>query len=357
MTSTSFLCKWMKWIIKICNPCFFRGIMGTKKGKADIDMEYMKFDDAYVVRLDRGEEIVESLTKICDREKITLATIEGIGAADHAVIGLYNVGEQVYHKTELNGPMEITALTGNVSTMDGKTYLHIHINLCDEKMNVKGGHLNECRISATAEITIRTVNGKVERFYDKDGVGLNLYQFPGNEGYKKLLKNLIDVIKEDHAKLGFRKEKIRLYYPLSSLNHFFGTSDDADQMQERLNHLPVVITEKLGEVAATHKAERFCFHIPEEGSEYVHNNMKENEFIKSLIELLQKHGCKMDDILNLFHKYSDNIITENMNNGEFDILIRFEDKPDDPYYYCFKDEVCHIIYHRFLKEDYEDFGF
>ena len=127
----------MKWIIKICNPCFFRGIMGTKKGKADIDMEYMKFDDAYVVRLDCGEEIVESLTKICDREKITLATIEGIGAADHAVIGLYNVGEQVYHKTELNGPMEITALTGNVSTMDGKTYLHIHINLCDEKMNVK----------------------------------------------------------------------------------------------------------------------------------------------------------------------------------------------------------------------------
>ena len=36
LTSTSFLCKWMKWIIKICNPCFFRGIMGTKKGKADI---------------------------------------------------------------------------------------------------------------------------------------------------------------------------------------------------------------------------------------------------------------------------------------------------------------------------------
>ena len=119
----------MKWIIKICNPCFFRGIMGTKKGKADIDMEYMKFDDAYVVRLDRGEEIVESLTKICDREKITLATIEGIGAADHAVIGLYNVGEQVYHKTELNGPMEITALTGKVSTKDANTYLHIHINL------------------------------------------------------------------------------------------------------------------------------------------------------------------------------------------------------------------------------------
>ena len=320
-------------------------------------MEYMKFDDTYIVRLDRGEEIAESLTKICDREKITLATIEGIGAADHAVVGLYNVGEKVYHKTAFDGPMEITALTGNVSVMDGKTYLHIHINLCDEQMNVRGGHLNECRISATAEIAIRTIKGKVERFYDKDGVGLNLYSFPESEGYKKLLNNLIDVIKEDHAKLGYRKEQIRLYYPLSSLNHFFDAQDDADRMQERLSQLPEFITGKLGEVIVTHKAERFCIHIPEEGSEYVHQNMKENEFIKKLIELLQRHGCTMEDVQGLFRKYSDQVVTEETDNGEFDVLIRFADKEDDPYYYCFKDEGCHIIYHRFLPADYEDFGF
>ena len=27
---------------------------------------------------------------------------------------------------------------------------------------------------------------------------------------------------------------------------------------------------------------------------------------------------------------------------------------EDPYYYCFKDEGFHIIYHRFLPEDYKD---
>ena len=37
--------------------------------------------------------------------------------------------------------------------------------------------------------------------------------------------------------------------------------------------------------------------------------------------------------------------------------IRFLDKPDDTYYYCFKDEGFHFIYHRFLPEDYADFGF
>ena len=40
-------------------------------------------------------------------------------------------------------------------------------------------------------------------------------------GFEKLENSLIDVIKEEQAKLGFKEEKIHLYYPLSSLNHFF----------------------------------------------------------------------------------------------------------------------------------------
>lgn len=32
-------------------------------------------------------------------------------------------------------------------------------------------------------------------------------------GYDKLERNLIDIVKEEQAKLGFFKEDIRLYYP------------------------------------------------------------------------------------------------------------------------------------------------
>ena len=52
-------------------------------------------------------------------------------------------------------------------------------------------------------------------------------------GYDKLERNLIDIIKEEQAKLGFFKEDIRLYYPLSSLNHFFS----ATEMQTRSKSL------------------------------------------------------------------------------------------------------------------------
>ena len=176
-------------------------------------------------------------------------------------------------------------------------------------------------------------------------------------GFERLEKNLIDIIKEEQAKLGYRKESIRLYYPLSSLNHFFDSQDTSEEMLQRLEKMPASVTDKLGRIEASYKGERFCFDIPEQGSEYVHEHLEKNEFITELITLLQKHGCTMKEVIELFHRYSEQVVYEDVDNGEFDCLLRFVDKPDDPYYYCFKDEGCHIIYHRFLPADYEDFEF
>ena len=173
----------------------------------------------------------------------------------------------------------------------------------------------------------------------------------------KLEKSLIDLLKEEQAKLGFMKEEVRLYYPLSSLNHFFDATDDEEQMAERLLRMPESLTGKLGDIIVTHKKDRFCFHIPEQGSIYVHENMKENEFIRELVGLLAEHGTTMEQVFELFDRHSEHVVREPMDNGEFDWMVRFEDKADDSYYYCFKDEGCHIIYHRFLPQDYEDFGF
>ena len=175
-------------------------------------------------------------------------------------------------------------------------------------------------------------------------------------GYERLEKSLIDLVKEEQAKLGYRKEMIRLYYPLSSLNHFMETNADSEEMQELLADFPKAAEDIFGEVGITHAKDRFCFALSEKASEYVHENMKPNEFIKELVELVAKHGCTMEDIEVLFRSHSDKIVAEPMDNGEFDRMIRFEEG-EDKYYYCFKDEGCHIIYHRFLPEAYADFGF
>lgn len=176
-------------------------------------------------------------------------------------------------------------------------------------------------------------------------------------GFKRLEKNLIDIIKEEQAKLGFRKEEIRLYYPLISLNHFFEADDDVDEMLTRLEQFPEEVKKKLGDICVTHKKDRFCLHIPEQGSVYVHEHMAENEFIKKLVELMMNHGIKKEDILAIFQKEAKDIRVGDMHNGEFDFWVRFPEENEDEYYYCFKDEGCHMIYHRFLPEDYADFGF
>lgn len=187
--------------------------------------------------------------------------------------------------------------------------------------------------------------------------------------YDNLQRSLIDVIKEEQAKLGYYREVIRLYYPLSSLNHFFGTNVGADEMQRILDgtgeqdHTPIAagmneaLSDKLGMVEVSHRGDRFCFHIPPEGVEYVHENTTENEFIRELVQLVAKHGCTIEEVYQLFTKHSGHVRREPMENGEFDVRIWFEDVVEDTYYYCFKQEGEHMIYHRFLPADYEDFEF
>jgi len=140
-------------------------------------MEYRKFNNTYVIRMDRGEEIISSLSDFCKAEHVKLGSVQALGAADHAVIGLYHVGARQYRKHTFEGPMEITSLLGNISTKDGEPYLHLHITLCRDDMSVIGGHLNECRISATCEMFVQVLDGTVERKLDEKVTGLNLYEF------------------------------------------------------------------------------------------------------------------------------------------------------------------------------------
>ena len=141
-------------------------------------MEFRNIGEDYVVRLDRGEEVMECLTNLCEKEGIALASISGIGASDCMEVGLYNVSEKKYYPKEFTGEMEVTSLVGSVTEKDGKPYLHIHANACDEELRVIGGHLKKCRISGTGEIFLHTLPGKVGRQEDLKGqTGLNVFSF------------------------------------------------------------------------------------------------------------------------------------------------------------------------------------
>lgn len=139
-------------------------------------MDYRKFNNKYVIRLDKGEEIVESIDLIVKNENIKLGTITGIGAVNKAKIGYFEIETKEYHTTDLEEDMEIVSLSGNISEMNGEAYIHMHIALSNNTYLVKGGHLNSATISATGEIAIDSFEGLVDREFN-DKVGLNLLSF------------------------------------------------------------------------------------------------------------------------------------------------------------------------------------
>ena len=139
-------------------------------------MEFRKFGDTYIVRMDRGEEILSTLTELCRKEDIRLAQVDALGAVDHAVVSVYDVPTKTFYKKEFNEPMEISNLCGTVSRKEGQVYIHLHATVCDKNLTAHGGHANELRVSATCEMVVRVIPGEVGRRLDEK-IGLNMFQF------------------------------------------------------------------------------------------------------------------------------------------------------------------------------------
>lgn len=172
--------------------------------------------------------------------------------------------------------------------------------------------------------------------------------------FNRLEYNIVEMLKEEQIKLGYQRETVRLYYPLSSVCRFLGVNLSADEMQKELAHFSDAVKERLGNVVIDHKKDRFCFMIPPEGAEYVRGQIRDDEFLVGFIEAIRKHGCTIEDLMRIFLKYSDHVRCEKREGEDFDYLIYFEDGKPDDFRYCITDEGIHLIYHRFSPEDFEE---
>ncbi len=92
-------------------------------------MEYRKLGDTIVLCLVRGEDVLASIRAVCNAERVRLAEISALGAADYAEVGVYHLAEKRFLPRTLEGEMEICALTGSVTRRGTELYLHLHGSL------------------------------------------------------------------------------------------------------------------------------------------------------------------------------------------------------------------------------------
>lgn len=129
-------------------------------------MKYFVLGSAYVIRLDAGERIVETLRGLCERDGIGGGFFNGLGAVGQAEIGHFDPAANEYGWTVLSGAYEIVSLYGNITTVDGKPFVHAHIALGENTFAVKGGHLKEAVVSVTCEVTLARFRDDIGRMKD-----------------------------------------------------------------------------------------------------------------------------------------------------------------------------------------------
>lgn len=138
-------------------------------------MNYRRFGNTIVARIDKGEEILEKIKDISLKEDIKLANINALGATNDFTVGVFKTSEKKYYSNNFSGDFEIVSLTGTVNTMNGEFYTHIHMSAGDSEGKVFGGHLNRAIVSATCEMVINIIDGNVDRYKDEE-IGLNLFE-------------------------------------------------------------------------------------------------------------------------------------------------------------------------------------
>jgi predicted DNA-binding protein with PD1-like motif len=131
---------------------------------------------SYLVRLDHDGDLIEQITGFCQDNGIRLGRVEAIGAVKTARIGYYDQQTREYQFQQLDRPMEILKLAGNVSLKDGEPIVHAHITLADENGKAYGGHLATGTVVFACECLVQELVGdELNRGFDKQ-TGLPLWE-------------------------------------------------------------------------------------------------------------------------------------------------------------------------------------
>ncbi|MBI2637625.1 MAG: DNA-binding protein, partial [Candidatus Sungbacteria bacterium] len=123
-------------------------------------------NNKYVLRFDRGEEVISSLQVFCGNESIKAGVFSGIGAVGEAVLSWYDHERKELLDKTLNADLEVTGLTGNVSLMNNNINIHAHGSFSDSEMLGYGGHVKKMIVSGTCEIVLEKFESVMARNKD-----------------------------------------------------------------------------------------------------------------------------------------------------------------------------------------------
>ena len=102
-------------------------------------MKSRKIGKEYLLRLEKGEELLAQLTGFCAQNDIKSGWVTGLGGVDRATLGYYNQTKQKYVFRRVKDAVELANLAGNLSEVEGKPFLHLHATVTNKNNQAHGG--------------------------------------------------------------------------------------------------------------------------------------------------------------------------------------------------------------------------
>ncbi len=131
-------------------------------------IEKYESQQIYMGRLEKGDDLLNELSRIVKEQEIETGIIKVIGAVQKAKIGYYDQNEEEYVYQEFNQGMEIVSCLANISLLEEEPFVHAHIVLADESGNCYGGHLAEDTKVFASEFYIQSLKGeKLQRTFEE----------------------------------------------------------------------------------------------------------------------------------------------------------------------------------------------
>jgi uncharacterized protein len=140
-----------------------------------IMVEQYRLGRIFLGRLEHGADLLAELYRICESQSIQMGTLQVIGAIQRACVGFYDQGKKLYQQIPIPNPAEIVCCIGNISSKDGKIFIHAHLTLSDVEGKAWGGHLMPGTIIFAAELQIQELQGKILQRSDDHVTGLALW--------------------------------------------------------------------------------------------------------------------------------------------------------------------------------------
>src|SRR5438445_12023788 len=96
--------------------------------------------DKYVLRLESGDDILQSIRQFASAKRLSAGLIEGIGSLSKVKLGHYDCKTRQYSYEIYEDDLEILNLSGNIAIINRQPLAHVHVTLGRRDFSVIGGH-------------------------------------------------------------------------------------------------------------------------------------------------------------------------------------------------------------------------